>query len=400
MEGRLAMKSLGNILLGAVAAAALLSTGALAQQAGSGKLKIGLMSTLSGPAAVLGEQARDGFLLGAEELGKKLGGVETEILVVDDEQKPDVAVNKAKELVERDQVDIVVATIFSNVLMAVVKPVTDANKILISPNAGPSVLAGKGCHKNFFAVAYQNDQVHQVLGHYAQQKGFKKVALLAPNYQAGKDSLAGFKRSYKGEVATELYSQLGQVDFSAELAQIAAASPDAVFTFMPGGMGVNLVKQYRQAGLADTAFLSAFTVDESTLPAQQDAALGFFGGATWAPNMDNPQSKAFVAAYEKKYGKVPGVYAMQGYDAAKLIDSAVKAVKGNAGDLDGLRAALAKADFQSLRGDFKFGANHFPVQDFYLVKVAKRADGKFQTEIETKIFDDYADAYAGECAMQ
>jgi branched-chain amino acid transport system substrate-binding protein len=391
------MNNMKSLALG-VAAAALMSSAAMAQ---GGKVKIGLMLPLSGPAAVLGEQGRDGFQLAVEELGKKLGGLDAEVIVVDDENKPDVAVNKAKELVERDQVDLVVGTTFSNVLMAIVKPVTGANKILISPNAGPSVLAGKGCHKNFFAIAYQNDQVHQVLGHYAQEKGFKKVALLAPNYQAGKDSLAGFKRSYKGEVVTELYSQLGQVDFSAELAQIATASPDAVFTFMPGGMGVNLVKQYTQAGLSKTPFLSAFTVDESTLPAQKEAALGFFGGATWAPNMDNPQSKAFVAAYEAKFGgKVPGLYAMQGYDAAKLIDSAVKAVGGKVGDLDGMRAALEKADFKSLRGDFKFGANHFPVQDFYLVKVAKRADGKFQTEIESKIFDDYTDAYVGECSMK
>ena len=389
------MGVLRNLALGA-AAAALMSTPVSAQ---GGKVKIGVMVPLSGPAAVLGEQGRNGFLLAVEELGKKLGGLDAEVLVVDDENKPDVAVNKAKELIERDQVDLVVGTTFSNVLMAIAKPVTEAGKILISPNAGPSVLAGKGCHPNFFSIAYQNDQVHQVLGHYAQEKGFKKVALLAPNYQAGKDSLAGFKRSYKGEVVTELYSQLGQVDFSAELAQIAAASPDAVFTFMPGGMGVNLVKQYRQAGLASTPFLSAFTVDESTLPAQQDAALGFFGGATWAPNMDNPQSKAFVAAYEKKYASVPGVYAMQGYDAAKLIDSAVKAA-GKPGDTDAMRAALKRADFRSLRGEFKFGPNHFPVQDFYLVKVAKRADGKFQTEIETKIFDDYTDAYAGECQMK
>ena len=391
------MRVFGRLALG-VAAAVLMCGPAMAQ--GSGKVKIGLMLPLSGPAAVLGEQGRDGFQLAVEELGKKLGGLDAEVIVVDDENKPDVAVNKAKELVERDQVDIVVGTTFSNVLMAIVKPVTDANKILISPNAGPSPLAGKACHKNFFSIAYQNDQVHEVLGAYAQKQGFKKVALLAPNYQAGKDSLAGFKRSYKGEVVTELYSQLGQVDFSAELAQIAAASPDALFTFMPGGMGVNLVKQYRQAGLASLPFLSAFTVDESTLPAQKEAALGFFGGATWAPNMDNPQSKAFVAAYEKKYNSVPGVYAMQGYDAARLVDSAVKAVGGKVGDLDGMRKALEKADFQSLRGGFKFGANHFPVQDFYLVKVAQRPDGKFQTEIDAKIFTAYADSYAGECSMK
>jgi branched-chain amino acid transport system substrate-binding protein len=380
-------------------AASLLASPGLAQAA-DGKVKIGLMFTLSGPAAVLGQQGRDGFLLAAEKLGNKFGGVETEIVVVDDEQKPDIAVNKAKELVERDQVDFVVGPIFSNILMAIVKPVTDARKILISPNAGTSTLAGKGCNANVFVTSYQNDQVHEVLGKYAQDKDYKSLFLLAPNYQAGKDSLAGFKRSYKGQVVNEIFTPLGQVDFSAELAQIAAAQPDAVFAFMPGGMGVNLVKQYRQAGLATIPFLSAFTVDETTLPAQQDAALGFFGGANWAPNYDNPQSKEFVAAYEKKYGSVPGTYAMQAYDAAMLIDSAVKAVGGKLSDAGALQAALAKADFTSLRGAFKFGNNHFPVQDFYLVKVAKRADGKYQTEIAEKVFDDYQDTYAKECEMK
>lgn len=380
--------------------AAAFFAGVGAAQAADGKIKIGLMFTLSGPAAVLGQQGRDGFLLAAETLGNKLGGVDTEILVIDDEQKPDVAVNKAKELVERDSVDFVVGPIFSNILMAIVKPVTDAGKILISPNAGTSTLAGKGCNANVFVTSYQNDQVHEVLGKYAQDKGYKKLFLLAPNYQAGKDSLAGFKHAYKGEVVNEIFTPLGQVDFSAELAQIGAAQPDAVFAFMPGGMGVNLVKQYRQAGLASIPFLSAFTVDETTLPAQKDAALGFLGGANWAPNLDNPQSKAFVAAYEKKYGSVPGTYAMQAYDTAMLIDSAVKAVNGKVSDGEALRAALAKADFKSLRGDFKFGNNHFPIQDFYLVKVAKRDDGKYQTEIETKIFDDYQDVYAKECPLK
>jgi branched-chain amino acid transport system substrate-binding protein len=392
------MKTLGTFAALLTMATAL--AGADTAHAADGKLRIGLMFTLSGPAAVLGEQGRDGFLLAAEKLGKKLGGLETEILVVDDEQKPDIAVNKAKELVEREKVDFVVGPIFSNILMAIVKPVTDAGKVLVSPNAGTSTLAGKGCNANVFVTSYQNDQVHQVLGKYAQDKGFKRLFLLAPNYQAGKDSLAGFKLSYKGEVVNEIFTPLGQVDFSAELAQIAAAQPDAVFAFMPGGMGVNLVKQYRQAGLASVPFLSAFTVDESTLPAQQDAAVGFFGGANWAPNFDNPVSKEFVAAYEAKYGKVPGTYAMQAYDAAMLIDSAVKAVGGKVENADGLRAAMAKADFTSLRGKFRLGNNHFPIQDFYLVKVAKRADGKFQTEIDTKVFSDYQDIHAKDCEMK
>jgi branched-chain amino acid transport system substrate-binding protein len=369
-------------------------------QAADGKVKVGLMFSLSGPAAVLGQQARDGFLLAAEKLGNRLGGVETEILIIDDEQKPDLAVNKARELVERDRVDFVVGPIFSNILMAIVKPVTDAGKILISPNAGTSTLAGKGCNPNVFVTSYQNDQVFEVLGQYAQSKGYKRLFLLAPNYQAGKDALAGVKHAYKGEVANEIFVPLGQVDFSAELAQIAAAQPDAVFAFIPGGMGVNLVKQYRQAGLATIPFLSAFTVDETTLPAQGDAALGFFGGANWAPNLDDQQSREFVAAFEKRYRSVPGTYAMQAYDAAMLIDSAVKATGGKTSDVGALRAAMRKAEFASLRGEFKFGNNQFPIQDFYLVKAAKRADGKYQTEIEERIFDDYQDVYAKECALK
>ncbi|EAU41245.1 probable substrate-binding protein [Fulvimarina pelagi HTCC2506] len=392
------MKSMKIAALGLMAATALTGR-VLAQDASDETLDIGLMLTLSGPGAVLGEQGRDGFMLAVEEMGGKLGGVETNVTTVDDELKPDVAANRARELVERDGADFVVGPIFSNIMAAIAKPVTDAGAFLISPNAGPSVFAGEGCNENLFVVSYQNDQVHEVLGKYAQDQGFARVFLMAPNYQAGKDSLAGFKRSYKGEVTNEIYTQLGQLDFSAELAQIAAMQPDAVFTFMPGGMGVNLVKQYRQAGLETIPFLSAFTVDETTLPAQQDAAVGFFGGATWAPNMDNEKSKAFVAAYEEKYGSVPGLYAMQGYDAAQMIDSAVKAAGGDLSDTDAIRAGLEAADFDSLRGEIAMGPNHYPVQDFYLVKVAKRDDGKYQTEIQETIFEDYSDAYVDQCKM-
>ena len=383
--------------LTAAALAALGLTPAQAQD----KLKIGLISTLSGPPAVLGGQLRNGFQLAVKTLGGKLGGREAEIIVADDELKPDVAVSKVKAFVERDKVDFVVGPIFSNILQAIMKPATDSGTFLISPNAGTSNFAGKECNANFFVTSYQNDQNHEVLGKYAQDAGIKKAFIMAPNYQAGKDALAGFKRYFKGEVLDEVYVPLNQLDYSAELSRIADAKPDAIFVFLPGGMGVNFVKQFRQAGLADKiVFLSAFTVDEGTLPAQQDAALGFFGGANWAPNLDNPQNKAFVTAYEKEYNAVPGSYAFQAYDAAQLIDSAVTAVKGNLADKDALRAALKKADFKSLRGNFKFGHNHYPVQDFYLVKVAKRPDGKFQTEIAQKVFSNYEDAYAKDCGMK
>ncbi|WP_225765131.1 ABC transporter substrate-binding protein [Inquilinus sp. Marseille-Q2685] len=383
----------------ALLAAALMATVPLAAQAEEGKLKVGFMATLSGPPAALGQHMRDGFQLGVKELGGTLGGLPTEVVVEDDELKPDIAVNKVRKLLESDQVDIVVGVVFSNVMMAIAKPVTGAGKILISPNAGPSPLAGKGCSPYFFSVSYQNDQNHEVMGKYAQDKGWAKVALIAPNYQAGKDALAGFKRHYKGEVVEEIYTQVNQQDFSAELAKIAAAEPQAVFVFMPGGSGVNLVRQYRQAGLAERIpFLSAFTVDETTLPATKDAALGLFAGAQWAPNLDNAANKAFVAAFEKEYGYEPALYAANGYDAAKLIDAAIRQAGGKT-DAETLKTAIREAKWTSVRGDFAWNKNNFPVQDFYLTEVVKRDDGKIVTSRVETVFPDYGDAYADQCSM-
>jgi branched-chain amino acid transport system substrate-binding protein len=379
-----------------VGLAALLGA-AITPAAAQEKIKIGVIVTTSGPAAALGQQVRDGFALAIKDLGGKTAGRDVEIINADDELKPDGAVVKVRGLLERDKVDFVVGPIFSNILQAIHRPVTDSKTFLISPNAGPSSYAGKECNPFFFVTSYQNDQVHEVLGKVAQDRGYKRVYLLVPNYQAGRDSAAGFKLDYKGEIVEESYTPLNTLDFQPELSKIASLKPDALFTFMPGGMGVNLVKQYKQAG-ATVPVLSAFTVDESTLPAQQDAAVGMFGGANWAPNLDNPQSKTFVAAYEAAYNGVPGTYAMQAYDAALLIDSAVKTVKGDLSNKDAVAAALKKADFTSLRGNFKFNNNGYPIQDFYLTKVAKRPDGKFQTEIVEKVFSTYGDRYARECA--
>lgn len=389
----------GRLMTGVGALAAL--TLASAGGAVADPIKIGFLSTLSGPSAPLGVHMRDGFLLAVKELGGKLGGQPTEVLVVDDELKPDVAVTKVKALVDRDKVDFVAGVVFSNVMMAIAKPVAEAETFLISGNAGPSPLAGAGCSPWFFSASYQNDQNHEAMGAYAEKTGYKKVVLMTPNYQAGKDSMAGFKHSYKGEVVDEIFTPLNQLDFSAELAKIAAAKPDAVFTFMPGGMGVNLVKQYAQAGLAGKVpFLSAFTVDETTLPATQDAAVGLLSGAEWAPNLDTPENKAFVAAYEKEYGVVPSLYAAQGYDAAKLIDGAVKATGGKTSDKAAMRKALLSAPFKSVRGAFSFQPNGFPKQDFYVVKAVKRADGKYATEIQSKVFENYGDAYAKDCPLK
>ncbi|MBM20536.1 MAG: ABC transporter substrate-binding protein [Stappia sp.] len=386
-----------KVMLAAAATAALGLAGGAAH---AESLKIGFLATLSGPPAVLGEHMRDGFLLGVKQADGKLGGLDTEVLVVDDELKPDAALTKVRGLLERDEVDMMAGVVFSNVMMAVYKPIMDSETIFVGGNAGPSPIAGKACSPYFFTTSYQNDQNHEAMGKYAQDAGYKRMIVMAPNYQAGKDSIAGFKRHFKGEIVDELYTKLGQLDFNAELTRIAAAKPDAVFAFMPGGMGFNLVKQYDQAGLkGEVPFLSAFTVDETTLPATKDTAVGMLAGAQWAPDLDNEANKAFVAAFEKEYGYAPSVYAAQGYDAAQLIDGALKEAGGKA-DKAKLMEAMKAAPFDSVRGDFSFNTNHFPIQDVYVVKAVKRDDGKYVTSAMEKVFDDKVDAYVGECRMK
>ena len=382
--------------LGLVAASALLvaGNGAFAQD----KVRIGLIYTLTGPAATLGQQSKNAFELAVKHLGGKMGGKDVELFVADDGLKPDVAIQKVNELIEKNKVDIVVGPIFSNVLQAIHKPVIDAGKIFISTNAGASSYAGAACHPNFFVTSYQNDQIFETLGKVATDKGYKRVYAMVPNYQAGKDALAGFKRAYKGTLVEESLVPLNNLDFQADLTKLSSLKPDALFTFMPGGLGISLIKQFNQAGLkGKMPILSAFTADEATLPALQDAADGIFGALTWAPNMDNPQNKKFVADYEAAYNAVPASYAMQAYDAAMLINSAAVALKGDLSKSAAVSAELKKANFTSLRGAFKFNVNGYPIEDFYLTKVAKRADGKYQTEVVEKVLSATADSYAKDC---
>ena len=378
------------------AACAVVVNGAAAQD----KVRIGLIYTLSGPAAALGQQSKNGFELAVKELGGKMGGKDVELFVVDDTLKPELAIQKTNELIEKDKVDFVVGPIFSNVLVAIHKPVLDAGKILVSTNAGTSNFAGAGCDLNFFVTSYQNDQIFETLGQGGNKLGVKKVFALVPNYPAGKDALAGFKRTYKGEIIGEELVPLDTKDFAPIVSKISAAKPDALFTFMPGGLGINLVNTLMQAGLKTLPILSAFTADEATLPVLKDNAVGIYGALTWAPNTDNPANKKFVGGYEAAYNAVPASYAMQAYDAAHLINSAVTAVKGNLSDAKAVSAALRKADFTSVRGPFKFNSNGYPIQDFYLTKVAKRADGKYETQIADKILSNYADSYVKDCKPQ
>ncbi len=364
-------------------------------------VKIGMITTLSGGGSALGIDIRDGFQLAIDQEGGKLGGHAVELIVEDDARKPEKAVELADRLLTRDGAQILTGIVWSNLAIAVVPKVTRAGAFYISPNAGPSQLAGTGCDPNYFNVAWQNDNLHEAMGQYVADKGFKKPYILAPNYPAGKDALAGFKRYYTGEVAGEVYTKLGQTDYATEIASLRAAKPDAVFFFLPGGMGISFLKQYAQAGLTGEipVFGPAFSFDQTILGAVGDAALGVINSSQWNKDIDTPANTAFVAGFQKANGRLPSLYASQGYDAARLIGSALAATGGEVGgNADAFRKALETAKFESVRGKFRFGPNRHPIQDIYVRQVVKEGDVLTNKIIGTA-FTDHADAYAGECKM-
>jgi branched-chain amino acid transport system substrate-binding protein len=364
-------------------------------------VKIGYVATLSGPGAQLGKDVLDAMRLAVRQRGGKLGGVAVEFVVYDDQLKPDIGVTGVSQLMTRDNAKIIVGTIFSNVLMAIARPVVENNGILISPNAGPSPLAGKDCHPNIFSVAFQNEEIYEPVGKYMTEKGIKRVSVLAPNYQAGRDAISGFKRTFKGEIVQEIYTGITQLDFASELTQLRAAKPDAVFVFYPGGLAINFVKQFSDAGLKRLIPLySGFAlVDATVRPAQGDAALGIETAGNWSPDLPVEANRAFVIDYRKAYSREPSDYAAFGYDTALLLDSALSAVRGDISDIAKLRAALRKADFRSVRGNFKFGSNQFPVQDWYMREVVKGPSGEATLALRSKVFSAKGDDAARLCTM-
>ena len=387
-------------LTGAALAALLMASSAGGAPAGAQTVKIGFIATFSGPAGALGKHLYDGFMLGVAHAGGKLGGLTTEVIKEDDQLKPDVGLQAAQKLLQRDKVDFVTGVVFANVMLAIYKPIIESQTFLIGSNSGPPQLAGAQCSPFFFSTSWQNDDPHAAMGKYLQDKGVKRLYLMAPNYQAGKDALTGVKRTFKGEIVDEVYTTLNQPDYSAEIAALRAAKPEALYVFYPGGMGVNFVKQYAQAGLIKAIPLySAFTVDSTTVNAQGDAAIGTFGTAAWTVDLKNPANQRFVADFRKTYGYEPSTYAAQAYDSAQLIDSAIKATGGKLDNKDALRAALQKADFKSVRGAFRFNNNHFPIQNYYLYETV-REDGKLLQLGRGTVLTDYADAYAKDCPMK
>lgn len=366
-------------------------------------VKIGMVTTLSTGGGYLGEDVRDGFMLAVQEEGGKLGGVPVEVLVEDDGRKPGTGKQIADKFLKRDKVEIITGVIFSNISPVVVPAALRAGVFYLTPNSAPSNFAGEQCNEDYFAVAWQNDNLHESAGAYATELGYKNAFVLAPNYQAGKDAVAGFKRYFKGEIVGEVFTKLGQTDYAAEIAQIRAANPAMVFQFLPGGMGINFLKQYAQAGLMDTVpmVVSASSMDIRIMSAVQDVAVGIHSTSHWNHDFDNAATKKFLTGFAETYQREPTVYASQGYDTAKLIASALKATGGKVlEDKDAFRAALRKADFESVRGPFRFNNNQHPINDWVGRIVEKTADGKLVNKTTGVVARELKDDYAAQCPLK
>ncbi len=390
---------MNKTLVAAGALLACVSAPALAQQK---SVKIGFISTFSGPPAVIGSDMRNSFELALDHLGRKMNGLPVEVVYEDDQQKPEVGKQKTEKLIESDHVDFIVGYIWSNVLLASLKPAIDSKTITISSNAGPSQIAGELCSPYFFSTSWQNDQTPAAVGLYMNQKGVKNAYLIGPNYAAGKDMLAGVKATFKGKIVGEEYTRWpDQLDFSAELSKVRAAKPDAAFVFYPGAAGVQFLNQYVQAGLKNQIPLyTAFTIDETTLPRQGENAIGIPGAQEWVNDLPNDANKKFVADYKAKYKGSPSFYGAQSYDATLLVNSAVVAVKGDLAKKADMIKAMEKANFASVRGAFRYGNNHFPIQNFYLQDVVKGADGMPALKTVATIVKDDQDSFHGKCTMK
>ena len=373
----------------------------LSAPAAAAKLKIGFITTLSGGGAILGKHQKDGFALGVEHLGGRVGGLETEIIYGDDQRKPDVGRQVVDKFVKKDRVQFIAGPIWSNILMAIQRPVLRAKVFLISTNAGASPMAGKLCNKDYFTTSWNNDNMPEATGELVNADGVSNVFLWSVNYQAGKDMIAGFKRTYKGKVNGEMLTKLGQKDYQAEISRVRAAKPDALYVFLPGGMGIAFMKQWGASGLAKKIPLyTVFTVDWVTLPAMGDAAVGSFHTNYWSADLNNAANRKFVKAFKAKYDYMPSNFAAQAYDAPFLIDSAVRAVGGNLKDRDGIRDAMRKADYASTRGKYTYNINHHPIQNYYKREVIKGADGKPTIVNRGIVLKNHKDAYYKQCKMK
>ena len=365
------------------------------------KVKIGFITTLSGPEAGIGEHMKDSVELALDHLGRKMGGLDVELIYGDDQAKADVGKQRADEMLTKHRVHFVSGVFWSYVVLAVAPTVTQAGTFMIATNAGPSALAGKMCHELFFSTSWQNDQPHEATGKYMSDRGITGVYAMAPDGPGGRDAIAGFKRYYKGKILREVYTKVGERDYQAEIGQLRAAKPKAVYAFYPGDMGVHFLRQYDEAGLMEQIpVFTANSLDATSLLALKGTADGQWGTRAWSPDLKNDANQRYVADFRKKYGKTPGSYGAHSYDGIRLIDSAVRAVNGDLSNKKGMIAAMRKADYPSTRGQYTYNVNHFPIQSFYLLKAVTGSRGELEMEVQRTVFERHKDAYYQGCPMR
>ena len=366
------------------------------------EIKIGFLTTLSGPGAGTGQDIRDAFTLAIKMNDGKLGGLPVNISITDDQNNPVAARQTVERYIKRDKVDIITGPVFSSVVLPIVPGILQSDTVFISTNTGPADYAGEKCDPNFFVVSWQNEDVPQAMGAFANEKGYKRVAMIAPNYPGGRESLQGFKRLYTGEIVDEVYTKMGQLDYSAEIANLKTAKPDAVFYFLPGGMGINFVKQYNASGLQKDAPLltPGFTADTENIAALGKDMVGTFNSSQWADDLPNEANKKFVEAFKKEYNRLPSMYSSQGYDAAMLIDGAVRQVNGKIEDKEAFRKAMKDAKFASVRGDFKFNNNNYPIHDIHMRQVIEDEQGNVRNKLIGTVLKNHSDLFAKQCPMK
>lgn len=369
---------------------------------GANTIKVGIANDISGPFAAIGAEARDGFNLAIKELGGKLGGQQAEFIQTDMGGNPDQARQLVNRYIKRDKIDFFTGPIGSNVALAVGPALFKEKVPYLSNNPGPSQFAGSQCNPYWFGTSYQNDAFHEAAGKVASDRKFEKVFIMAPDYPAGKDALNGFKRGYQTEVTQELYTKLGQIDYAAEIAQIRAAKPEALFIFLPAAMGINFVKQFVSAGLSDDITLigPGFSADEDVIMAVGEPMLGMYNTAQWAHDLDIPKNNEFVKAFRAEYdGRYPSVYAAQSYDVIMAINAAVQQTDGDVSNKEAVLDALKKANYDSVRGEFSYGSNQFPIQPYYVRVIETDADGRITNKLVDKVFNEYQDVYVSDCKM-
>lgn len=385
-------------VLSSTLAVAALAGAALAQEE---QLTIGYINTLSGPAGSYGVEMLNAYQLGLEHTGGTMGGIPVELVTGDDQARPQIAIQLAREMIERDEIDFMSGLLFSNVGEAVNSVVLPSGRMVVASVGGSSTLAGEGCQENYFIASWNTDTMFEAIGAYLRKTGVERVAAIATNYQAGWDAVAGLKLGYEGDLVGEVLVQLDQTDFGAELSQIRAADPEAIVMFLPGGSGIAFQRQFTQSGMRETVdrYLATFQADETTFSALGDAAVGLINAGPWSPELDNAANEKFVSGFREAYGRNPSVLAAMSYDTVLLLDAAIAAVDGNVQDLEAFREALQTVEFESVRGNFSFGNNHFPIQDFYISEIVRDDEGNLQNALIDRVFEDKADAHHTACPL-